>query len=358
MNKIKNIGSIFLIILLAGFLILSFTIFLPYLTPIIFALLFTIIFTPLNKFFLNKVKLPKNISAGLTTLLIALLILLPLTLLVFAISSESVKVYNIAKESFQSQKLADILDIENWDFLQNFITENFPGLQIDEIAIKDQLLSIIQSLSNYFIKIAGNIVKNLLKFIVYLIIMLFTMFFLLRDGEEFLKYLLHLSPLPTSHEIKITGLIKASVKGIFFGVFVTALIQGIVAGIGYAIVGLSPFFWGFVIFFFSMIPIVGAWGIWLPTALVLLFTGNIWQGIFLIIWGSIISSIDNVLRPVLMKDKTKMPSILIFFSILGGITFFGILGIIYGPLILSVTKILLDIYEFEYKTHLETMDNG
>ena len=142
------------------------------------------------------------------------------------------------------------------------------------------------------------------------------------------------------------------------GTFVTAIAQGAAGGIAFTIAGLPGLFWGMVMAFASLIPMVGTALIWIPAAVYLLIWVHWGWALFLVIWCVVlVGGIDNILRPLFMQGSAKMSTLLIFFSILGGINLFGLLGILYGPLIFGLAMILLYIYDLEFEPFLNQQDN-
>jgi predicted PurR-regulated permease PerM len=135
-----------------------------------------------------------------------------------------------------------------------------------------------------------------------------------------------------------------------YGIFLTSIVQGIIGGIGFAIAGIPhALFWGTAIALFSLIPVVGTSVVWVPASLILIATGNLTSGIFLFCWGIlIVSTVDNFLRAFLIGGRTNTNQLLMFLSVFGGIGMFGLVGVIFGPLILTLFFAFLHIYELEY----------
>jgi predicted PurR-regulated permease PerM len=166
-------------------------------------------------------------------------------------------------------------------------------------------------------------------------------------------------PLSRSQEDKLLDEIEKVSKSAVMGSFLTALAQGFAGGIGMLIVGFPALFWGTVMGFASFIPVVGTALIWLPAAAYLFITGDTGWGIFLTIWSiAVVGSIDNLLRPFLMQGSAGMNTLLIFFSLLGGLHSFGLMGLIYGPLIFAITIVLFNIYEEEFQNFLSQQDKN
>jgi len=182
-------------------------------------------------------------------------------------------------------------------------------------------------------------------FIVEVFFVIFTMYYLFRDGERLRAAAYDIMPLSDdkAHEIlNRTGeVIGASV----YGVLVIAVVQGVLGGLAFWVLGLpSPLLWGVVMIFLSMIPMLGAFIVWVPAAIYLVLMGDWGKAIMLAVWGAlVIGSVDNFLRPKLVGERTRLHELLVFFSVLGGLQVFGVLGIVLGPVIVAITIALLDV---------------
>ncbi len=191
------------------------------------------------------------------------------------------------------------------------------------------------------------------------ILLIFVLFFLIRDGDRMLERLRYLLPLTTEQEDRIFHQLDDVAKSVILGAFIIALAQGAAGGLGLFIVGIQPFFWGCMMGFASLIPVGGTAVIWLPVAIYLGLTGQ-WQwGLLMVGWGAIVvSGIDSIIRPLLMKNRSNMSTFWVFLSIIGGIKFFGALGILYGPLVLGFAMVMLSLYAEYYKHVLDGRSNG
>lgn len=189
--------------------------------------------------------------------------------------------------------------------------------------------------------------------------MLFVLFFLLRDHDKIISAIRHILPLSRSQEDRILTEVEQVSKSAVMGSFLTAIAQGLAGGIGMWLAGFPGLFWGTMMGFASFIPVVGTALIWIPAAAYLFLTGDMTWAIFLTAWSVVIvGSIDNLLRPLLMQGSAGMNTLMIFFSLLGGLHLFGLIGLIYGPLIFAVTMVLFNIYEEEFKDFLNQQDNS
>jgi predicted PurR-regulated permease PerM len=190
--------------------------------------------------------------------------------------------------------------------------------------------------------------------------MLFSLFFLVRDQDSIFRTALHLIPLSASHERKIIEKITAVARSAILGTLITAAAQGTAGGIAFKIVGLPALFWGAMMSFSSLIPFVGTSLIWLPASIYLFLSGHWKYGIFMVLWSVlIVGMIDNFIRPLFMKESgSGMSTLVIFFAILGGLSYFGLIGLLYGPLIVGITLVLLYIYSLEFNSLLKQLDRS
>lgn len=183
-------------------------------------------------------------------------------------------------------------------------------------------------------------------------IMLFVMYHIFHDGKHIGHYLKRISPLGEQEQQKVVQRIREVSRAIFFSIFGTACVQGLLSMLFFFIVGIPALFWGFLLGLCSIIPFVGTGLIWVPATVYLFMTGHVWKALFILVTcGGITSNIDSIIRPFLMKQggKTGMSYLVLFFSILGGLQTFGLVGIIYGPLIMGMCSICLLIFSTRFK---------
>jgi predicted PurR-regulated permease PerM len=196
----------------------------------------------------------------------------------------------------------------------------------------------------------GALIKNVLLALVNLFIMLFVIFFFFRDGKKYTDEIMELLPFPRKQKEAILQKIHNTFSAVLNGLFLVSVIQGIMTGLGFFVFGL-PFgvFWGFLASITSLVPIGGAALVWIPGALYLIFTGSTLKGVLLAAWGILlVSSLDNFLKPLLIGKKAKLPMFSLFLGILGGMQVFGFLGILFGPIVVTLLMAFLDIYREEY----------
>lgn len=352
---IPNFAGYFLLLVLAVLLYNIYVMYSFFLTSLIFAAIFSTIFFPvyriLNKGLGNHSRTASFITCIFTLLIIALPLALIVTLLIFEVISALEQI----SAQFAAGTFDDYIKWEDGYFLFDTFENLIPnfkdfGLQnfdLDLIGkISQTAASWGQNLKDFIFGIIGNI----FDFILGLIIFFFALYYFYKDGELINKKLISLIPLPLSHGQTVFKKFKEISLAMIFGIFFTAIIQGTLAGIGYAIVGIpNPIFWAVVTAVFSLVPLFGTGIIWLPASLILMATGNWVGGIGLLLWGSlIIATVDNFVRPFLIEGRAPVHPLLTFLAVLGGVFAFGAKGIIYGPIILNLLIAFLHIYELEY----------
>jgi predicted PurR-regulated permease PerM len=201
----------------------------------------------------------------------------------------------------------------------------------------------------------GRVIRNIVVFLFELFVMLFALFYFLRDGDAIVDRFRLFLPFEES----MTERMLAEARELIFASVTTSLViaavQGTICGAAFGIVGLgSPIFWGVVMGFLSLLPVVGAWPVWIPATIWLFSTGHAVRAIILIgVCGALGATIDNILRPVLLGGRASLNGLLVFISVLGGIAVFGVLGVVLGPIVVATTVGILDVYSA--KSAAETM---
>jgi predicted PurR-regulated permease PerM len=196
-------------------------------------------------------------------------------------------------------------------------------------------------------------------FILGIVVMFFTMFYAFRDGKTMLRYVLRLLPLSHSNEQRLLERIREISRAVLLGTFLTATAQAVVAMIAFWIVGIPALFWGTLLGIASLVPMIGTGIIWVPVVIYLVSIGNHGQAVFLTLWCAlIVGLIDNFLRPILMRGRSGMSVLVLFFAILGGIRAFGPLGIIYGPIIFGLCAVALYMYSLEHAGTLKHLERS
>jgi predicted PurR-regulated permease PerM len=345
-DKKDSISKAFLILLLAGTVYVSFLLFEPFIVEILTAAMLASIFYRPYKWMARKMGGKQKIASLVMCVLISLLVIVPAINLIVVAGQKSIVAYN---------DFSQYLEQEGFSFLSDsYIAEKLEIFNIEELGLEGVLTDVAKKASNWMVDGATSAAKGTTNFFISLVIIIFTMFFFFVDGERMLKRLMRWTPMPDSYVLEIFRKFRDVSYSSVVATFVTAIAQGLIGAIGFIIVGVPAFFASILIAFLSLLPYVGSALVWGPIAVYLLLTGQIWQGIFLLAWGTaIVGLVDNLIRGYTISGKSQVHPIFIIFSILGGISLFGFWGVIIGPLVISLAVTVLYIYEMEYKEILE-----
>jgi predicted PurR-regulated permease PerM len=347
-------GRLALLALLAGFLYLAFLILKPYLNPILIAIVITALVHPLFRRLRTRLKGHATVAALLTALIVVLVILGPLALLAIGLVDQGISSVHAIQSWLEGGNLEKAMQAEWLTPVKTFLGRVLPLLDPARIDPKAFLLSASTKLGNLLLAKSGALLSGTGALLGNVVIMLFVLFFALRDGEEMLGVVRRLSPLRSSDEEQLLSRLKSVSRSAIIGAFGTAVAQGLVGGIALWIVGLPALFWGAVMVLASLVPLIGTALIWLPTTGYLLVTGHPYKAAFFGLWCLLIGgTIDNVVRPILMRGAAQMSTLWIFFSVLGGMQLFGLPGLVYGPLVFGLCAVLLFLYQLEFSSFLE-----
>ncbi|MET0311229.1 MAG: AI-2E family transporter [Burkholderiaceae bacterium] len=316
----------------------------PFNGAICWAIFIGIVFMPVQRRLVQKFGGRQNLAAAATLGLIIVLVILPLVFLTASIAQEGSALYEKVKSGeinvggYFSQMVGAL---PGWahELLERFGLTNLGELQ-QKIAT-----SVAQSGQAITSRVFA-IGQNTLDFLVSFFIMLYLLFFLLRDGPRLAGDIVTAVPLNAAYKKRLFDKFVTVVRATVKGNILVAIIQGALGGIAFAVIGLSgAVLWGTVMAFLSLLPAVGAALVWGPVALYLLATGSLVPAIGLTLWGVlVIGLVDNLLRPILVGKDTKMPDYLVLISTVGGIAVFGINGFVIGPVIAAMFIAVWDIF--------------
>ena len=324
----------------------------PFLSVIILAIVVTGVFAPVYKF-LNR-KLNPTLSSLLTCVVIFFVLFLPLSFFVGVIANEAWDLYLTARGTLQNKPIMELLEKSDlFDTINQFLARF--KIRITGEQLNSAIAEIGRVVGLFLYEQARSITTNVLKFIVNFFFMLLIVFYLLIDSRRLLSFIVKLSPLPDDQDQKLIDKFKDIAAAILLGNGLGGLIQGVLGGIVFALFGLkSPFLWGVLMGLLAFLPIVGIGGIFVPAAIYLFLQGRIASGIFFLVFYIVLSSgIEYFFKPKLVGQRVRMHTLIVFLSIIGGLKLFGILGIIYGPLVVTAFLTLTEIYEASYQKMIE-----
>ncbi|MBF0210183.1 MAG: AI-2E family transporter [Desulfamplus sp.] len=359
LNSTLNIAHYFLFMLIAISLFLCWKMMQGYIDPVVIAIILSALTHPIYEWIKKRCGNRSNLAAFISCLLLNLVIIIPLFLIFSAVIRQGILSVSAINRWIADGNIEKILQIP---FISNALAlfdEHIEDTLFKSIDFNDLMINISSYVGEIMMSQGKYIISNISSVAGKFFLMSFAFFFIIQDQKRIFDYVLHLSPLSSTHEKMLTDKIKAVAKSAILGTLITALSQGAAGGVAFAICGLPGFFWGAVMAFASLIPFVGTSLIWVPAAIWLFISGSWGYGTFLIIWSAlVVGSIDNFVRPLFMKGSAGMGTLLIFFSILGGLNYFGITGLVYGPIIFGLTIVLLYIYDVEFHLFLKHQDKS
>jgi predicted PurR-regulated permease PerM len=320
----------------------------PFFLAIFWAAVIASIFYPLYVR-LKKYLKNESISTLIVMLAVFFIIVIPLTFLSSLLIKESLQLYD-AIDNNRSQISQSIQQTISW--IQN---NNYVGkLYLDEATIVEKLSDITKTITAFIFTSVKNLTQNSIVFLAMLLIMFYTLFFFIRDGEKMLKKIMYLSPLGDKNEELLYNKFTSTARATIRGTLLIGLIQGFLGAILFSVTGVQgAIIWAIIMTITAIIPAAGSYVIWLPAGIISLIIGDVWQGILILAFGFlIIGTIDNFLRPILVGKDTQIHPLLILFSTLGGILLFGISGFLIGPIITSFLLALWEMYAHHYRKEL------
>lgn len=330
----------FLIAVLFGALVLTFFILQPFFAPLSLAIVFAVVLHPLYR----RIALAfrgRNSLAALATVGIGIVtLLIPTLVLGFQLLKEAQHVYG----SLSQDNGASIT--RSFEYIAPIAEQYVPGSSAKIIEFSASLDTYSQEALTWFIGHIGAAFSSAAAITLDFFVFFIALYYLLRDGAGLLVRLIELSPLNDRDDNAISDRLGSAVNSVVKGRLAIALIQGVLTGVGFAMFGVpNPVLWGLVGAIASIVPPVGTALVVVPGALFLFATGHIGAAIGLAVWGTVaVGAVDNVLGPILMSAGTQLHPLLVLLSLLGGIAFFGPVGIFLGPLTVSLLLVLLSIY--------------
>lgn len=322
---VKKYAKYFFLLSLAVIVILAFLLIKPYITSIFGGIILAYLFYPVYKF-LGKFKFIRNpnVRAILVCGLIIIIILLPMIFAAQTLLKESINIYNmyIKTDSFELSRFAS-------EEVSEFVKE----------AVKDVVVNISVGARRFIQILPGKVL--------HFFIVMFLVFYFLRDGEKFLRDIKAFIPIEKHKQEHLIKEFSAITYAVVFGLVATGVAQGVAGALGFYLFGISsPITWGLVMMVLSVLPLVGPAFVWVPVGLFYVYQGDLFTGLGILLYGAlIISMLDNLVRPYLIAARTKIHPAVIFIGLIGGLNLFGFVGIVLGPLILSFLFTFLKFIE-------------
>ncbi|GBE06803.1 MAG TPA: AI-2E family transporter [Nitrospirae bacterium] len=328
--------------IIGGLFYLFFKVISPFLTTITWAVVLSIIFYPLYKVFLKLLKRPW-IASLITVIIILILIVGPFTYIIESLVTEIASTYStVEKKGFEIA--AKIQQSPTFSKLSGKISSYTAGRDVD---LNKAAVTSLKAVGSYIGERISLLFKNVLVFAINFLIMFLTLFYFLKDGEALTDYIMERLPFAKEQKAQLEKRFKEMIIAVIYGGLAIGIMQGTIGGLTFHFLGLpAPVLWGSAMAVLALVPFIGASLIWGPACIILILQASYAKGVILLIIGVlVISMIDNVLRPMLIGDRTRLHMLLVFFSVFGGIKFFGFIGFILGPLIAALCLSLLEIYK-------------
>lgn len=343
-----------LLLLLSG--VLFYNVIRIFLVTILLATVFTALFYPLYEKLLVAFKNNQTLSAAVCCLILFLGLIIPVYFVADQVSQEAIRIFNSAvpqvKEIIRQGDRGLLGKIKNYPILKN--------IDLQDVDWQSSVQDIAKNAGNIIAKVINKTSRGTFQVIADLFITLFTMFYFFRDGEKLIKRIKYLSPLDDVYEEGLIHRFVSVSRATIKGTLLIGTIQGALGGMTFWFCGIdAAILWTVVMIILAIIPLVGSWLVLYPAAIIQLIMGNVWQGVTIIlVTVVVISNVDNLLRPRFVGREAGMHDLMIFFSTLGGISVFGIMGFIIGPVIAVFFLTILDIYSIEFKSTLDLAQNA
>lgn len=341
------------LILLTAVTIAFICVLLPFYSAIFWGAILAIVFGPMHRRLLAKFRGHRNMAALTSVLIIILIVILPMIFVSGALIQEGAAIYKRISSGQLNlgayfEQIVNALPASVHSLLDRYGLGNIFSLQ-------DKLSAAALQGSKFLASQAVNVGQHTFEFVISMGVMLYLLYFLLRDGPQLARHSKQLIPLSDDHQShlyrKFATVVRATVKGNI----AVACTQGLLGGLIFWFLGIQgALLWGVLMGFLSLLPAVGAALIWMPVAVYFLVTGAIWEGVVLILFCVlVIGLVDNVLRPILVGKDTKIPDYVILISTLGGLTVFGLNGFVIGPLCAALFIACWDLFPSAIRKHQE-----
>jgi len=330
-------------------------VFSPFLFPVLWAVILAHLTFPLHARLTTFFRGRETLSASVLTAGIMVLGVLPVILLSLMLVREAGDAHVAINDWISSggvERLRD--DFAKLPFRSGRIEGLISRIVVEQGNLKNVLIESSKAVSQFLVVEMTGLVKNTLLLAADFLVMIFTLFFLFKDGKRLFANLYQLIPLEESHKQQIFSRLDQTVRAVVKGMLITAIVQGLLAGAAYIVLGVSfPVFLTALTMLLAPLPFGGTALVWGPVVLYLYWVGPGWKALAMLVWGAgVVSTVDQVLRPILIGKGAQIPFVFLFFSVLGGLAAYGLIGLFLGPILVGLLLTALQIYRDEFQ-HLE-----
>ncbi len=345
----QNIFVVAFFVLLIFLLSLLFTILEPFLRSFVWATILVMVFYPVFSFFLRWTRGRVNLSALLSTLVVLGILALPGFFVVLYLGPELHWAYTFLSTTHWDEKSLWLLtQLKTWNFGPLLSAMGLDNPQA-EAGLLREMANLMQSLSDMILDKVSYVIRNLASLLLEIIFTTVALFFFFRDGSRLALKTIEFLPMEAKHRDKMVHVFSVTVTAVVRAIFLSSILQGFLAGLGFVVVGMPiPILLGLVAFINAFIPFLGAASVWIPSCVWLLYQGMIGPFVGLLLWGIVLTVLDQILRPWLIGNEAKISAFWLFFTTIGGLKVYGLLGIFLGPIILALGLAFLAIYREVY----------
>ena len=334
------------VLLLAALAYLVWRIVGPLWQPLAWALLLGSLLAPLNLRLAARLGGRPRLASSVTLFLAVLLFILPVATVAGAVAAQAAQLLGRLEGHMPDVSRGLSLDLGHLPWLQRALDWIDASTSISLVQLQGWLVEGSRRLLETLVSSGGSFVMGALGTAASFVLMLFVLFFVLRDGPAVARQVVQMLPIEDRRRARLRQHLADVIRAVFLGIGLTALVQGILVGVGFWIAGLpSPLVFGVVAAFVALVPLVGAALVWVPGALFLAARGDFGHAIFLAAWGAIVvGMVDNFLRPMLISGRADVPTLAVFVGVMGGLAAFGFIGLFLGPIVLAL---LVALFRYE-----------
>lgn len=322
-----------------------------FLVPLTWAALLAFIFYPVHVWLTRVLRGRDSLASLCLTTVVILVVIVPTILSTAVLANESVALYQSGSELLASGRLQELLERVKASAPARASQMLLPLLQSWNVDLAGMAMKAGNALSTFLVSQAADIAKNLAAFVVDFFLTTFALFFFFRDGSRMIHGIRAFLPMEPEHKDMVLARLYETLSAVVQGTLAVAAVQGALLGLGLAALG-APFavFFGCAAAFSALLP-VGATGVWGPVALYLAVSGSIGKALLLAAWGTlVIGVVDNVIRPLIIGERAEIPTMLLFFGILGGLQTYGLLGVFLAPVVIAMVVAFFRIYKERYSS--------
>jgi predicted PurR-regulated permease PerM len=318
----------------------------PFAGSMAWAIFLAFILYPVHRWLTRKLKGRDGWAAGIMTALTPFALMTPLTFLGIVFANQARALVEYLQTSNLRIDGSTLARLETYPVIGPVARLAREELSVSGGEFQRWLTSSAQTVLKNVASMSGGVVLSALGTLVGFFFMLFLLFFFLRDGRDMFQKLQRLIPVPAEHREQLFNHLSSVTRGVFYGIGLTAICQGLLVGIGFAIAGLpSPVVFGVLAAILALLPAGGAAIVWIPGMIFLAASGRWGMAVFMLVWGVIVSTSDNILRPVLVARYAPVSAFMVFVGVVGGIAAFGTIGIVVGPVFLALVAAILEYFD-------------